>query len=89
MRRACGRPTGRVLHIYLNPERAIDEAAQAVHGISAEFLADKPRFAEVAAQVIDFVDDAATEECVFEIALGAVQELVDEDDVTRFVLGLE
>ena len=42
------RPTGRTFHQYLNPERAIDEGAQEVHGLDAAFLSDKPRFAEVA-----------------------------------------
>lgn len=52
------RLTGRHFHKYLNPERAIDEGAQEVHGLSAEFLADKPRFAEVVQEFIDFVDGA-------------------------------
>lgn len=42
------RLTGNDLHLYLHPDREIDEGAQAVHGISLEFLADKPRFGEVA-----------------------------------------
>jgi DNA polymerase-3 subunit epsilon len=48
----------RRLHLYLNPEREIDEGALNVHGITAEFLADKPRFAEVADQLLAFVADA-------------------------------
>lgn len=52
------RATGRRFHCYLNPERAIDEGARAVTGISDEFLLDKPRFAEVAAEFIEFVDGA-------------------------------
>ncbi|MDE2083873.1 MAG: DNA polymerase III subunit epsilon [Xanthomonadaceae bacterium] len=52
------RPSGRRFHRYLNPQRAIDEGARAVHGISDEFLADKPRFAEVAAEFLAFVDGA-------------------------------
>ena len=40
--------TGRHFHHYINPQRDIDEGAQAVHGISAEFLADKPLFAQLA-----------------------------------------
>ena len=42
------RLTGRHFHQYLKPDRAIDEGAQAVHGLTAEFLADKPRFADIA-----------------------------------------
>lgn len=50
--------TGRHYHVYLNPERGIDAEAVAVHGITAEFLADKPRFRDVAAEFEDFVRDA-------------------------------
>ena len=47
--------TGRQLQLYVNPERPVDEEAYEVHGISNEFLADKPKFAEVADQLIDFI----------------------------------
>ncbi|MEK9776452.1 MAG: DNA polymerase III subunit epsilon [Quisquiliibacterium sp.] len=52
------RITGRHLHCYLNPERDIEEGARAVHGLSEDFLSDKPRFAEVAAELIEFVSGA-------------------------------
>jgi DNA polymerase-3 subunit epsilon len=52
------RPTGRTFHRYLNPERIIDDGALAVHGIGNEFLADKPRFAEIAAEFLDFIAGA-------------------------------
>ena len=52
------RPTGRTFHRYLNPERAIDPGAMAVHGIRDEFLLDKPRFAEVAQEWLEFIRDA-------------------------------
>ena len=42
------RPTGNTFHRYVNPDRAVDEGAVRVHGITDAFLADKPRFAEVA-----------------------------------------
>ncbi len=45
-------------HRYLNPERDIDAGALAVHGISLEFLQDKPRFADIAAEFLDFVRGA-------------------------------
>ena len=51
-------PTGHDLHLYLNPERDIDAGAQAVHGITAEFLADKPVFADIAQQFLDFIQGA-------------------------------
>ncbi|MBN9421582.1 MAG: DNA polymerase III subunit epsilon, partial [Candidatus Accumulibacter sp.] len=52
------RLTNRHFHRYVNPEREIDEGAQAVHGISRDFLADKPRFAAIAAEFLDFVRGA-------------------------------
>jgi DNA polymerase-3 subunit epsilon len=54
-----GRQTsGRHFHTYLNPERKVDEGALAVHGLTDEFLADKPRFAEVVDEFLAFVADA-------------------------------
>lgn len=50
--------TGRHYHVYLNPEREIDAEAEAVHGISLDFLADKPRFADIAEEFETFVRDA-------------------------------
>ena len=47
--------TGRQLQLYVNPERLVDEEAFRVHGISNEFLEDKPKFAEVAHELIDFI----------------------------------
>jgi len=52
------RYTGRQMHRYINPEREIDDGAFEVHGISSEFLADKPRFAEIADEIIEFLDGA-------------------------------
>lgn len=52
------RPSGKRFHRYLNPQRAVDEGARAVHGISDEFLADKPRFAEVVAEFLEFIAGA-------------------------------
>jgi DNA polymerase-3 subunit epsilon len=48
----------RHFHAYLNPERDIEEGAAKVHGMSREFLADKPRFAEVAGDFLDYVAGA-------------------------------
>ena len=42
------RPTNNSFHFYLNPDREIDPAAQEVHGITLDFLQDKPRFSEIA-----------------------------------------
>lgn len=52
------RLTGNHYHQYIHPEREIDAAAIEVHGITLEKLADKPRFAEVAAEFMDFVQGA-------------------------------
>jgi len=52
------RLTGRTFHQYLNPERDIDPGAQEVHGLSAAFLADKPRFADIAEELVEFVKGA-------------------------------
>jgi DNA polymerase-3 subunit epsilon len=49
------RPTGRHFHRYVNPEREIDLAASQVHGLTAEDLADKPRFADIVDEFLDFV----------------------------------
>ena len=49
------RLTGRHYHVYINPQRDIDEGAQAVHGISSEFLADKPLFADIADDFMNFI----------------------------------
>ena len=52
------RLTGRNFHQYINPEREIDAGAIEVHGITAEFLADKPLFADVADEFLAFVRGA-------------------------------
>lgn len=52
------RITGRHYHQYIHPDREIDEGAMEVHGISLEFLADKPRFAHIAEEFIEFVSGA-------------------------------
>jgi DNA polymerase-3 subunit epsilon len=51
-------PTGRHFQCYLNPERDVPVDALAVHGLSAEFLNDKPRFAEVADALLQFIGDS-------------------------------
>ena len=50
-------PTGRKLHLYINPERNIDDGAVAVHGINSDFLADKPVFANIVDEFLAFVGD--------------------------------
>ncbi len=50
-------PTGATFHAYINPERDMPPQAEAVHGLSAEFLADKPLFAAVAEKFLEFIGD--------------------------------
>jgi DNA polymerase-3 subunit epsilon len=52
------RLTGNHFHYYLNPDREIDPGAQAVHGITSQFLADKPRFKEIIDSLIEYIKDA-------------------------------
>jgi len=52
------RRSQRHFHVYINPEREIDEGAREVHGISNQMLADKPRFADVVDEFLEFVDGA-------------------------------
>jgi DNA polymerase-3 subunit epsilon len=50
--------TGNTYHQYIQPEREIDAGAMEVHGISNEFLADKPRFADIADEFLEFIRGA-------------------------------
>jgi DNA polymerase-3 subunit epsilon len=52
------RATGRHFHRYMNPERAIDIGASQVHGMTAEDLADKPKFADIVDELLEFVNGA-------------------------------
>ena len=51
-------PTGNYFHYYLNPERDSDKRAQEVHGLSREFLKDKPKFSEIAEEFINYISDS-------------------------------
>ena len=52
------RLTGNNLHCYINPERDSEEGALAVHGLTTEFLSDKPKFAEISAELLDYISGA-------------------------------
>lgn len=52
------RPSGRTWHRYLSPEREVEAGALAVHGITNEFLASQPRFADVAGEFLEFIAGA-------------------------------
>jgi DNA polymerase-3 subunit epsilon len=51
-------PTGRHYHVYLQPDREIDAGAIAVHGITDEYLKDKPRFKDIADEFFEFIQGA-------------------------------
>ena len=79
-------PTGRVFHRYFNPERDMPAEAFAVHGLSVEFLKDKPRFAEVADELAAFIEDAAlvAHNALFDLSfLNAELELCAKQAVAR------
>ncbi len=50
-------PTGREYHVYINPERDVPAEAEKVHGLSTKFLLDKPLFAKIAREFLDFIAD--------------------------------
>ena len=52
------RPTGEQFHYYVNPGRGVEAGAEAVHGLDDEFLADKPRFEDIAGQLLQFISGA-------------------------------
>lgn len=52
------RPTNNHYHVYINPDREIDAGAQEVHGITLEFLQDKPRFEAIVHEFLAFIGDA-------------------------------
>src|ERR1700712_1124188 len=51
-------PTGRNFHCYLHPERLVPVESQRIHGLTDEFLADKPKFHAVAEEFLAFIGDA-------------------------------
>jgi DNA polymerase-3 subunit epsilon len=51
-------PSGRTYHVYINPERDMPSDAEAVHGLSAAFLRDKPVFASIYSELLEFMGDA-------------------------------
>ena len=51
-------PTGRTYHVYINPEREVDEDSTGVHGLTDEFLSDKPVFAAVVEEFLGFLADS-------------------------------
>jgi DNA polymerase III subunit epsilon len=86
------RPTRNHFHVYLNPEREIDPAAQEVHGITLEFLQDKPLFADTVDEFLDFVSGAELiiHNAPFDVGflnaeLGRIERAVIEDSVANII----
>ena len=50
-------PSGRTLHLYINPERNIDQGAIKIHGITQEFISNKPTFKQIAQEFLDFINN--------------------------------
>jgi len=83
--------TGRHFHRYINPERDIDAGAQAVHGITSEFLADKPKFAEIMDELADFIQDAelVIHNANFDVGfLNYEFSLLDRDPISKLCAGV-
>ncbi len=51
-------PTGKVYHSYINPEREVPQEAFNIHGISTDFLKDKPKFSEIVDEFVEFISDS-------------------------------
>jgi DNA polymerase III subunit epsilon len=79
-------PTGNTFHRYLNPERDMPDSAYQVHGLSVDFLKDKPRFADVADELVSFLGDApiVAHNALFDLAfLNAELERAGRTAVSR------
>lgn len=83
--------TGRTFHVYLNPDREIDAGAIAVHGLTNDFLADKPRFPDVVADLLEFVQgsELVIHNAPFDIGfLNAELGLIDRPPVLEACQGV-
>ena len=79
--------TGKDFHRYLNPERESEAGALNIHGLSTEFLADKPKFREVAAEFLDYIGGAelVIHNSAFDVAfLNRELDLADLKPVTEY-----
>jgi DNA polymerase III subunit epsilon len=88
------KPTGRRLHRYINPERDVPIEAQRIHGLTDEFLADKPKFRDIAAELADFIREAelvihnASFDMEFLNAEFALLGIADMDSANRICAGV-
>jgi DNA polymerase-3 subunit epsilon len=79
--------SGRDYHCYVDPQREIDAGALEVHGISNEFLSDKPKFSDIAADFLNFVEggELIIHNAPFDVAfLNAELELIGRQPITAF-----
>src|SRR3979411_3495521 len=79
-------PTGQTFHRHLNPERDMPAEAFAVHGLSSEFLADKPLFTHVVEEFLEFIADApvVTHNASFDVGfLNAELERIKRPAIAR------
>ena len=70
-------------HRYLNPDRDIDAGALAVHGISLDFLQDKPRFADIADNIIQHLADRPDTSVTISIEIQAESKTGFQEDIQR------
>ena len=78
-------PTGKVYHQYINPLISMPDQAFAIHGLSDEFLSDKPKFSEIAKEFLDFIGSAklVIHNAAFDIKfINAELKSIDEEEIT-------
>ena len=78
-------PTGNVYHQYINPLISMPDQAFAIHGLSDEFLSDKPKFSEIAKEFLDFIGSAklVIHNAAFDIKfINAELRSIDEEEIT-------
>ena len=83
--------TGNDFHRYFNPERDIDAGALKIHGLTSEFLADKPKFRDVVAELLDYVSggELIIHNAPFDIAfLNRELDLADRKPMTEYCAGV-
>jgi DNA polymerase-3 subunit epsilon len=86
------RSTGRTFHLYLNPDREIDAGAVEVHGLTSDFLADKPHFEDVRDDFLSFIEDAelVIHNAPFDVGFlnSELRRMDSGDDLSRHCLGV-
>ena len=83
--------TGNNFHRYLNPERESEAGALEIHGLTSEFLSDKPRFAEIAREFLDYISGAelVIHNSAFDLSfLNRELDLADLKPVTEYCVGI-